>query len=107
MCPETPQWWQTWAVLELLNFLEGDLTLEVDRDLNLGQFGLIWPTIWQWWQVGTNSEFLFNLGGVLDIGSETSALTSDCLPLSILTILAFNSSLFLLNGEYKNMFPLS
>ena len=46
----------------------------------------------------TNLEFLFNLGAVLDIGLETSALTSDCLPLSILAILAFNSSLFLLNG---------
>ena len=73
--PEPLQWWQTWVVLELLGFLEGGLTLEVD---NLGQFGIIWPTIWQWWQVGTNLEFLFNLEGVLDIGLETSALTSDC-----------------------------
>ena len=67
-----PQWWQTWVVLELLGFLEGGLTLEVD---NLGQFGIIWPTIWQWWQVEINLEFLFNLGGVLDIGLETLALT--------------------------------
>ena len=84
--PEAPQWWQTWVVLELLNFLEWGLTLEVDKDLNLGQFCLIWPTIWQWW------------GEVLDIGLETLALTSEFLPLSILAILAFNSSLFLLNG---------
>ena len=92
---ETPQWWQTWVVLELLGFLEGGLTLEVE---NLEQFGIIWPTIWQWWQVGTNSEILFFLGGVLDIGLETSTLTSEFLPLSILAILSFNSSLFLLNG---------
>ena len=65
----------TWEVLELLGFLEGGLILELD---NLGQVGIIWPTIWQWWQVGTNLEFLFNLEGVLDIGLETSALTSDC-----------------------------
>ena len=96
--PKAPQWWQTWVVLELLGFLEEGLTLEVDWDLILGQFGLIWPTIWQRWQVGTNLEFLFNLGGVLDISLETSALTSNCLLLSILAILAFNSSLFLLNG---------
>ena len=96
--PEAPQWWQTWVVLELLGFLEGGLTLEVDRDLNLGQFGLVWPTIWQWWQVWTNLEFSFNLGGVLDISLETSTLTSDCLFFSILAILVFNSSLFLLNG---------
>ena len=54
MCPKTPQWWQPWTVLELIGFLDGGLTLEVDRDLNLGQFGLIWPTIWQWWKMGTN-----------------------------------------------------
>ena len=51
--------------------------------------------------MGTNSKILFNLGGVLDISLETSALTSDYLPLSILTILVFNSSLFLLNGGIK------
>ena len=55
--PETPQWWQTWAILELLGFLEGGLILEVDRDLNLWQFGLIWPTIWQWWQMGQIQNF--------------------------------------------------
>ena len=88
MWPETPQWWQTWVVFELLCFLEEGLILEVDKDLNLEQFGIIWPTIWQWWQVGTNSEFLFFLGGVLDIGLEISALTSEFLPLSILAILA-------------------
>ena len=65
---EPPQWWQTWVILELLGFLEGGLTLKIDK---LGQFGLIWPTIWQWWQVGANSEFLFNLRGVLDISLET------------------------------------
>ena len=54
---KAPQWWQTWVCLELLGFLEGDLTLEVDKDLNLGQLGLIWPTTWQWWQVETNSDF--------------------------------------------------
>ena len=65
--------------------------------------------------MGTNSEFLlegvldigleisaltseFLLEGVLDIGLEISALTSEFLPLSILAILAFNSSLFLSNG---------
>ena len=80
------------------SFLEGGLTLEVDKDLNLGQFGLIWPTIWQWWHGGTNSNFLFFLGGVLDVSLETSVLTSEFLPLSILAILAFNSSLFLLIG---------
>ena len=64
----------------IILFLEGGLTLEVDKDLNLGQFGLIWPTIWQWWQVGTKSKFLFFLGGVLDIGLETSVLISNILP---------------------------
>ena len=63
--------------MELLGTLQGGLTLEVDRDLNLGQFGLIWPTIWQ---MGTNSDFSFILGGVLDIGLETLTLTSECLP---------------------------
>ena len=53
--------------------------------------------------MGTNSKILFNLGGVLDISLETSALTSDYLPLSILTILVFNSSLFLLNGGIKKL----
>ena len=48
--------------------------------------------------MGTNSDFSFILGGVFDIGLETSALTSEFLPLSILAILAFKSSLFLLNG---------
>ena len=43
---------------------KGGLTLEVDRDLNLRQFGLIWPTIWQRWQVGKNLDFSFNLEGV-------------------------------------------
>ena len=53
--------------------------------------------------MGTNSEFLLNLGGVLDIGLETLALTSDYLPLSMLAILVFNPSLFLLNGGiYKS-----
>ena len=96
--PKAPQWWQTWVVLELLDFLKGGLTLEVDKDLNLAQFDLIWPIIWQGWQVRTNSYFLFNQGGALDIGLETSTLTSEFLPLSILAILSFNSSLFLLNG---------
>ena len=77
---------KTWVVLELSSFLEGGLTLKVDRDLKLGQFGLIWPIIWQWLQVGTNSDFLFNLGGVLDIGLETSTSTSDFLSFSILVI---------------------
>ena len=48
-------------------------------------------------QVGTKIEFLFNLGGVLDIGLETSTLSSEFLPMSILAKLPFNSSLFLLN----------
>ena len=53
--------------------------------------------------MGKNSEFLLNLGGVLDIGLKTFALTSDYLPLSMLAILVFNSSLFLLNGGiYKS-----
>ena len=46
----------------------------------------------------SGDNVLFNLGGVLDISLETLGLTSDCLLLSILVILAFNSSLFLLNG---------
>ena len=54
--PEASQWWQTWVVLELFGFLEGGLTLEVDRDLNLGQFGLIW----QWWQGGQIKNFYSN-----------------------------------------------
>ena len=92
---KAPQWWQTRVVLKLLGFLKGGLTLEVDKDLNLAQFDLIWPIVWQGWQVRTNSDFLFNQGGVLDIGLEISALTSDFLPLPILAKLAFNSSLFL------------
>ena len=47
---------------------------------------------------GDKIRILFFLGGVLDIGLETSALTPEFLPLFILAILAFNSSLFLLNG---------
>ena len=76
MWSKTPHWWQIWVVLELIGLLKGGWTLEVDRDLNLGQFGLIWQkkNIWEWWQVRTNSDSLFNLGGVLDIGLETSTL---------------------------------
>ena len=42
MWSKTPHWWQIWVVLELIGLLKGGWTLEVDRDLNLGQFGLIW-----------------------------------------------------------------
>ena len=30
MCSETPQWWQTWVVFELLDFLEWDLTKDLE-----------------------------------------------------------------------------
>ena len=30
MCPETPQWWQTWVVFELLDFLEWGLTKDLE-----------------------------------------------------------------------------
>ena len=53
--------------------------------------------------MGTNLEFLFFLGGVLDIGLEISALTFEFLPLPILAILAFNSSLFLFDGHAKSL----
>ena len=30
MCPKTPQWWQTWVVFELLDFLKWGLTKDLE-----------------------------------------------------------------------------
>ena len=50
--------------------------------LNKEQFGLIWPTTPQMWQVGTKTDLLCSLIVGLDLGLETSAYTSEFLPLS-------------------------
>ena len=38
MCPETPQRWQTWAVLGLLDFLEWGLTKDLELDKSVIDF---------------------------------------------------------------------
>ena len=50
--------------------------------LSKEQFGLIWPTTPQKWQVGTKTDFLCTLIEGLDIGLETSMSISELLPLS-------------------------
>ena len=77
MWPETPQKWQTGTNLGTSVFLTTNLVSDFGFCLDKEQFGLIWPTTLQRWQVG------------LDIGLEASASTSELLPLSNLTKLAF------------------
>ena len=50
--------------------------------LNKEQFGLIWPTTPQMWQVSTKTDLLCSLTVGLDLGLETSASTSEFFPLS-------------------------
>ena len=38
MCPKTPQWWQIWVVLELLDFLEWGLTKDLEIDQSIMDF---------------------------------------------------------------------
>ena len=82
MWPETPQKWQTGTNLGTSIFLTTNLVLDFGFCLNKEQFGLIWPTTQQRWQVGTKIDLLYSLTVDLDIGLETSALTSKLLPFS-------------------------
>ena len=38
MCLKTPQWWQIWVVLELLDFLEWGLTKDLEIDQSIMDF---------------------------------------------------------------------
>ena len=82
MRPNTPQKWHTGTNLGTSVFLTTDLVLDLGFCLSKEQFGLIWPTTPQRWQVGTKTNFLCNLSVGLDLSLETSASTSELLPLS-------------------------
>ena len=78
MWPEAPQKWQTWINLGTSVFLTTDLVSDFGFYLNKEQFDLMWPTTPQRWQVGTKTNLLCSL----TVGLETSASTSELLPLS-------------------------
>ena len=82
MWPETPQKWQTRTNLGTSIFLTANLFLDFGFCLNKKQFGLIWLTTPQRWQVGTKTDLLCSLTVGLDLSLETSASTSELLPLS-------------------------
>ena len=82
MWPETPQKWQTGTNLGTSVFLTVNLVSDFGFYVNKEQFGLIWPTTPQRWQVGIKIDLLCSLTVCLDIGLETSASTSELLPLS-------------------------
>ena len=82
MWPRTPQKWQTGTNLRISVFLTTSLVSDFGFYLNKEQFGLIWPTTPQRWQVGTKIDLLCSLTVGLDLGLETSASTSELLPLS-------------------------
>ena len=81
---EIPQWWQTWAVLGLLGFLDGVLGANLDFSLSKKQLGLICPITSQWWNVCTNLSPLAFLGLDQNKGIGTCDSSKDFLPLSIL-----------------------
>ena len=85
MWPETPQKWQTGINLGTSVFLTANLVSDFGFCLNKEQFGLIWPTTPQGWQVGTKTDLLCSLTIGLDVSLETSASTSELLPLSNLS----------------------
>ena len=82
MWSESPQKWQTRTNLGTSAFLTANLVSDFGFCLNKEQFGLIWPTTPQRWQVGTKTYFLCILTEGLDTGLETSVSTSEFLPLS-------------------------
>ena len=82
MWPKTPQKWQTGTNLGTSVFLTTNLVSDFGFYLNKEQFGLIWPTTPQMWQESTKTDLLYSLTVGLDIGLETSASTSELLPLS-------------------------
>ena len=82
MWPWTLQKWQTGTNLGTLVFLTTNLVSDFGFYLNKKQFDLIWPTTPQMWQVSTKTDLLYSLTVGLDIGLETSASTSELLPLS-------------------------
>ena len=82
MWPETPQKWQIGTNLGTSIFLTTNLVSDFGFCLNKEQFGLIWPTTPQRLQVGTKTDLLCSLIVGLDLGLETSASTSELLPLS-------------------------
>ena len=82
MWPRTPQKWQAWTNLGTSVFLIANLLLDFSFCLNKEQFGIIWPTTPQRWQVGTKTDLICSLTVGFDLGLETSAPTSEFLPLS-------------------------
>ena len=67
MCPETPQWWQTWAILGLLNFLEWGLT----NDLELYKSVMDFIHLSHFSDYGTKT--VFDLEAVEEEGSKETA----------------------------------
>ena len=77
MWSEIPQKWQTGTNLGTSVFLTTNLVSNFGFCLNKEQLGLIYPITPQRWQVGTKTDLLCSLTVDLDIGLETSALTSN------------------------------
>ena len=67
MCPETPQWWQTWVVFELPNFLEWGLT----KDLELAKSILDFIPLSHFSDLGTKT--IFDPEAVEEEGLEETA----------------------------------
>ena len=64
MCPETPQWWQTWVVFELLDFLKWGLI----KDLELAKSILDFIPLSHFLDWGT--KIVFDLEAVEEEGPE-------------------------------------
>ena len=58
----------------------------------------------QWWYMGTNSYFSYCVWGSLDKAFETKTSSKDCLPLSILVILALYS---VIHVQRRDIYSLS
>ena len=78
----TPQKRDTKTNLGTLVFLIVNLVSNFGFYLNKEQFGLIWPTTPQRWEVGQKTYFFCTLIVGLDTGLETLVSTSKLLPLS-------------------------
>ena len=103
MWPEAPQKWQTWINLGTSVFLTTDLVSDFGFYLNKEQFDLMWPTTPQRWQVGTKTDLICSLMIGFDLGLETSAPTSEFLPLSNLV----QHKPFLYDSSWKEVYKLS
>ena len=74
--------WQSGTNLGTSVFLTTNLVSDFGFYLNKEQFGLIWLTTPQRWQVGTKTDLLCFLIVDIDLSLETSTSTSGLLPLS-------------------------